>query len=153
MENQEFSMGKSTINGPFSIAFCMFTRGYLGCHSPLVVSLPFTPAQSAPGWYQGFCTPRHIHATWLGFGCPLGMRYLWPTPPDPRSAFHCTKEPRFLTDSIIRYDDIVVSPSKTVHMARWKLSGAHQVCTDSWKPINEPWPTRLEFGRLIELDI
>ena len=38
-------IGKSTINGPFSIVFCMFTRGYLGLkmvpiYSWLVVSTP-----------------------------------------------------------------------------------------------------------------
>ena len=34
MENHMFFMGKSTIStGPCSIAFCMFTRGYLDNHA------------------------------------------------------------------------------------------------------------------------
>ena len=47
-----FLMGKSTINGPFSIAVCMFTRGY-----QRIASIPVSCSRSASRWSWPRCAP------------------------------------------------------------------------------------------------
>ena len=55
-----FSMGKSAINGPFSIAACMFTRGYIH-HMIAIVSWYIQATFNWQTWYVGQSEMREIH--------------------------------------------------------------------------------------------
>ena len=53
-------MGKSAINGPFSIAVCMFTRGYIH-HMIAIISWYMQATFNWQTWYVGLSEMREIH--------------------------------------------------------------------------------------------